>query len=75
MPLADLRIVSYRSGKYGASVRCEIPGAKPILLHWGRAWRTDFSEVEKVLARSCAFAQLDPPYLSAANSSAAAYGH
>jgi hypothetical protein len=33
VPLADLRILSYRSGKYGASLRCEIPGREPILLH------------------------------------------
>jgi hypothetical protein len=62
VPLADLRILSYRSGKYGASLRCGIPGRKPILLHWGRAGRTDFAEVEKVLARSGAFAKLDPPW-------------
>jgi hypothetical protein len=37
VPLADLRILSYRSGKNGASLRCGIPGRKPILLHWGRA--------------------------------------
>jgi hypothetical protein len=73
VPLADLRILSYRSGKYGASLRCEIPGRKPILLHWGRAGREDFAELEKVLARSGAFAKLDPPYPSAENISTAAY--
>ena len=64
-PLADLRILSYRSGKYGASLRCGIPGRKPILLRWSRAGRKDFAEVELVLARSGAFARLAPPYPSA----------
>ena len=71
-PLADLRILNYRSGNYGASIRCQIPGHKPILLHVGRAGRKDFAEVEMVLARSGAFAKLDPPYPSAENFSAAA---
>jgi hypothetical protein len=75
VPLADLRILSYRSGEYGASLRCEIPGRKPILLHWGRAGRKDFAEVEKVLARSGAFAKLDPPYPWAENFSTAANRH
>jgi hypothetical protein len=64
-PLADLRIASYRSGKYGTSIRCEIPGRKPILLQVGRAGRKDFAEVDMVLALSGAFAKLDPPYPSA----------
>lgn len=75
VPLADLRILSYRSGKYGASLRCEIPGRKPILLHWGWAGRKDFTEVEKVLARSGAFAKLDPSYPSAEDFPTAAYRH
>lgn len=73
VPLADLRILDYRPGKYGASLRCEIPDRKPILLRWGRAGRKDFAEVEKVLARSGAFAKLDPPYPWPENSSTAAY--
>jgi hypothetical protein len=72
VPLADLRILSCRSGNYGASIRCEIPGRKPILLHVGRARRKDFAEVEMVLTRSGAFAKLDPPYPSAENLSTAA---
>jgi hypothetical protein len=75
VPLADLRILSYRSGKYGASLRCGIPGRKPILLHWGWAGRKDFTEVEKVLARSGAFAKLDPSYPSAEDFPTAAYRH
>jgi len=62
LPLADLRIVTYRSGRYGTSVRCEIPGRKPILLHASPAGRKDFAEVEMVLARSGAFAKLEPRY-------------
>jgi len=71
-PLADLRILNYRSGKYGASIRCRVPGRKPILLHVGRAGRKDFAEIEMVLARSGAFAKLDPPYPSAENLGTAA---
>lgn len=65
VPLADLRIVNYRSGKYGTSIRCEIPGRKPMLLNVSRAGRKDFAEVDMVLARSGAFAKLDPKYPSA----------
>lgn len=65
VPLADLRVVSYRSGRYGTSIRCEMPGRKPMLLHVGRAWRKDFAQVDMVLARSGAFAKLDPRYPSA----------
>lgn len=61
-PLADVRILSYRSGHYRASIRCEVPGRKAILLHVSRAGRKDFAEVEMALARSGAFAKLDPPY-------------
>lgn len=73
VPLTDLRILDYRSGKYRASLRIEVSGSKPILMHWGRAGRKDFAEVEGVLARSGAVAKLDPPYPSAENSTAAAY--
>lgn len=66
VPLADLRIVNYRSGRLGTSIRCEIAGRKPILLHADRAGRKDFAEVEMVLARSGAFAKLDPAYPSLA---------
>jgi hypothetical protein len=62
LPLADLRIVTYRSGRHRASIRCEIPDGKPIVLHAGPAVRKDFAEVEMVLARSGAFAKLDPRY-------------
>ena len=64
-PFADVRILNYRSGNYGTSIRCQVPGRKPVLLHVGRARRKDFAEVVKVLARSGAFAKLDPPYPSA----------
>lgn len=74
-PLTDLRIVNHRSGKYGVSIRCEIPGRKPILLRVGRAGRKDFAEVDMVLARSGAFAKLDPPYPSAESFSKAVYRH
>jgi hypothetical protein len=66
VPLAELRIVYYRSGRLGTSIRCEMAGRKPILLHAGRAGRNDFAKVEMVLARSGAFARLDPPYPSLA---------
>ncbi|HTW03355.1 MAG TPA: hypothetical protein VMF87_23835 [Streptosporangiaceae bacterium] len=62
LPLADLRILNYRRSKSGASIRCEIPGGKPVTLHWSRARRADFARVELALARSGAFATLDPPY-------------
>lgn len=74
-PLAELRILNYRSGNYGAAIRCSIPGRKPVLLHAGRAGRKDFAEVVKVLARSGAFAKLDPPWPSAENLATAAYRH
>jgi hypothetical protein len=75
VPLADLRIVNYRSGKYGTSIRCEIPGRKPLLLRVGRAGRKDFAEVDMVLARSGAFAKLDPPYPAAESFSKVACKH
>jgi hypothetical protein len=62
LPLADLCIVIYRPGRYGTSIRCDIPGRKPVLLHAGPTGRKDFAEVEMVLARSGAFAKLDPRY-------------
>lgn len=62
VPLADLHILNYRHGRFGASIRCEIPDGKPIALHWSRARRADFARVEMVLARSGAFAKSDPPY-------------
>jgi hypothetical protein len=62
VPLADLRIVNYRSGKYGSSVRCEIPGHKRIRLAVGRAGRKDFAGVDMALARSGTFTKLDPPF-------------
>lgn len=73
--LADLRILNYRSGSYGSSIRCQVPGRKPMLLHASRARRKDFAEVVQVLARSGAFAKLDPPYPSAENLPTAAYRH
>ncbi len=72
-PLADLRILNYRSGNYGTSIRCQFPGRKPVLLHASRARRKDFAEVVTVLARSGAFAGIDPPYPSAENLATAAY--
>lgn len=71
VPLTDLRILNYRSGKYGTSIRCDVPGRKPVLLRISRAWVKDFAEVDAVLARSGAFAKLDPPYPSAENFSSA----
>jgi hypothetical protein len=62
VPLADLQILNYRHSKFGASIRCEIRGGKPVVLHWGRARRADFGRVEMVLTRSGAFAKSDPPY-------------
>jgi hypothetical protein len=53
----------------------QIPGHKPILLHVGRAGRKDFADVEIALARSGAFAKLEPPYPSAQNLSTTAYRH
>lgn len=75
VPLADLRILNYRSGRHGASVRCHIPGRKPILLHVGRAGRKDFAEIEMALVRSGAFAKLDPPWPLAENFASAASRH
>jgi hypothetical protein len=65
VPLADLRILGYRSGKFGASIRCDIPGRRPVLLHWSRAGRKDFAKINTALVRSGAFANFDPPYPSA----------
>jgi hypothetical protein len=62
VPLTGLRIVNYRSGKYGNSIRCETPGHKRIRLDTRRAGRKDFAQVEIALARSGAFTKLDPPW-------------
>jgi hypothetical protein len=72
VPLADLRIVSYRSGRFATSVLCEFPGRKPVRLQAGRE---EFAGVDKALARAGAYAKLDPPYPPAANLPQAAYGH
>ena len=62
VPLANVRIVRYRPGKYASSIQCEIPGRKCIRLNVGRAGREDFAKMEEALARSGAFAKLDPPW-------------
>ena len=72
VPLADLRVVNYRSGKYGTSVWCECPGRRPMLLHAGRE---EFAGVDRALARAGAYAKLDPPYLPARNLPKAAHRH
>jgi hypothetical protein len=72
VPLADLRIVSYRSGKYATSVLCQFPGRRPLLLHAGRE---EFAGVDRALARAGAYAKLDPPYLPAGNLPKAAQRH
>ena len=58
---------SYRPGKYGTSMRCGIPGRKPIRPDVGWAGRKDFGEVEQALARSGAFTHPEPPGTSAAS--------
>jgi hypothetical protein len=68
VPLADLRIVNYRSGTYGGSLRCEVPGLKRIRLDASRAGRKDLAGVGMALSRSGAFTKLDPPYPSIVNS-------
>ena len=70
-PLADLRVVNYRSGKYGTSVSCEFPGRRPVLLHAGRE---GFAGVDGALARA-AYAKLDPPYPPTRDLPAAARRH
>jgi hypothetical protein len=62
VPLAELRIPSYRFGRFSASIRIAVPGRKPITLHWARARRTEFTQVEAALVRAGAFARSDPPY-------------
>jgi hypothetical protein len=62
VPLAQVRIVAYRPRKYTSSIRCEIPGHNRIRLDAGPAGRKDFATVEEALARSGAFAELDPPW-------------
>lgn len=66
VPLAEVRVVKYRPGKYASSIQCEIPGHKRIRLNVGRAGRKDFDKVEEALTRSGAFAKLDPPWPAAA---------
>ena len=68
VPLAEVRIVKYRPGKYASSIQCEIPGRSRTRLKVGRAGRKDFAKVEEALTRSGAFAKLDPPWPAAANS-------
>jgi hypothetical protein len=68
VPLAEVRIVKYRPGKYASSIQCEIPGHKRTRLNFGRAGRKDLDKVEEALARAGAFAKLDPPWPAAANS-------
>ena len=68
VPLVDLRIVNYRSGTYGGSMRCEVPGHKRIRLDASQAGRKEFAGVGMALARSGAFTKLDPPYPSIVNS-------
>jgi hypothetical protein len=72
VPLADLRVVNYRSGKYRTSVWCECPGRRPMLLHAGRE---EFAGVDRALARAGAYAKLDPPYPPARNLPKAAHRH
>ena len=65
VPLADLRIMNYRSGRYGISIECELPGRDHVLLHARRGRREDFSEVDSALTRSGVYATVDPPYPAA----------
>jgi hypothetical protein len=67
VPLAEVRIVKYRPGKYASSIQCEIPGHKRPRLNVGRAGRKDLDKVEEALSRAGAFAKLDPPWPAAAN--------
>lgn len=62
VPLAEVRIVAYRPRRYVSSIQFEFPGRKRIRLDAGRAGREDFARVEAALARSGAFAMLDPPW-------------
>jgi hypothetical protein len=68
VPLAELRIVRYRPGRYASSIQCELSGSNRIRLAAAGARRKDFAKVEEVLARSGAFAQLDPPWPTAPQS-------
>jgi hypothetical protein len=67
VPLAEVRIVKYRPGKYASSIQCEIPGHKRTRLNVGRAGRKDLDKVEEALSRAGAFAKLEPPWPAAAN--------
>jgi hypothetical protein len=42
-------VTSCLANRFGASIRCEIPGGKPIRLRWARAGRADSTRVEMVL--------------------------
>jgi hypothetical protein len=64
VPLAELRSVRYRPGRYASSLQCEVPDGKRIRLSARRAGRKDFAKVAEVLARSGALAQLDQPWPS-----------
>ena len=68
VPISEVRIVKYRSGKYASSIQCEIPGHKRTRLNVGRAGRKELNKVEEGLSRAGAFAKLDPPWPAAANS-------
>ena len=72
VPLGDLRIVNYRSGKYGTWIWCEFPGRRPVLLHSGRE---ELAGVDRALAHAGAYAKLDPPYPPAGNLPTAASRH
>jgi hypothetical protein len=66
VPLAEVRIVQCRPGRFASSLQFEAPGHDRIRLAVSRAGRRDFATVAEALARSGAFAALDPPWPSAA---------
>ena len=66
VPLADLRVTSYRAGAHRSVIQCEIPGPRLIRLRVGRSGRQDFARVTGLLARSGALSRLDPPNPAAA---------
>ncbi len=72
-PLADVCILNYRSGNRAASIRFQVACRRPIKAYVGRNSRRDFTDVETALARSGAFAKLDPPYPSAESLPTAAH--
>jgi hypothetical protein len=65
VPLAEARVVKYRPGRLVSFLMCEIPGHGRIRLEAGPGAREDFAAVAEALARSGAFAKLDPPWPSA----------